>query len=106
MPRGKKPQVSTSPQTALSSVIKAARDLMRKDAGLSGETDRIPQLAWLLFLKAFDDLEDRRSVVDRRFRPAIDAPYRWRDWAADPVKGRTGDELLTFVNDGLPPALR
>jgi len=40
----------------LSSIIKSARDKMRKDAGLSGDLDRLPQLSWLLFLKCYDDL--------------------------------------------------
>jgi type I restriction enzyme M protein len=96
----------TSPQAKLSSVIKAARDTMRKDAGLNGDLDRIPQLAWLLFLRAYDGLEERREVTDRRFRPAIAAPYRWRDWAADSVDGRTGEDLLEFVNDDLLPYFR
>jgi len=39
------------------------------------------------------------------FRSAIDAPYRWRDWAADP-NGSTGEMLLTFVNTKLLPYLR
>src|SRR2546422_10408558 len=87
----------TSSKQELSSTIKTARDIMRKDAGLNGDVDRIPQLAWLLFLKAWDDLEGRREVTERRYRPAIDAPYRWRDWAADHIKGRTGPALLSFV---------
>jgi type I restriction enzyme M protein len=78
---------------------------MRKDAGLNGDLDRIPQLAWLLFLKAFDGLEENREVTDEGFRPAIEPPYRWRDWAADP-NGPTGDALLKFVNDALLPYLR
>ncbi len=78
---------------------------MRKDAGLNGDLDRIPQLAWLLFLKAFDGLEQNREVTDDDFRPAIEAPYRWRDWAADP-NGPTGDALLKFVNEQLLPYLR
>ena len=100
---------STAPATAqakLSSVIKTARDTMRKDAGLNGDVDRIPQLAWLLFLKAYDALEQRREVTERRHRPAIEAPYRWRDWAADPIDGRTGDDLLAFVNEELLSYLR
>lgn len=48
---------STTPQAKLAAVIKSARDAMRKDAGLNGDLDRIPQLAWLLFLRAFDGLE-------------------------------------------------
>nr|MDA8359031.1 type I restriction-modification system subunit M N-terminal domain-containing protein [Actinomycetota bacterium] len=96
----------TSPQAKLSAVIKSARDTMRKDAGLNGDLDRIPQLAWLLFLRAYDGLEERREVTDRKFRAAIEAPYRWRDWAADPVNGRTGEDLLAFVNDELLPYFR
>lgn len=91
MPKRTKPTPPTTPQAKLSGVIKAVRDTMRKDAGLNGDLDRIPQLAWLLFLKAFDGLEERREIVDgAAYRPAIAAPYRWRDWAADQVDGRTG----------------
>lgn len=96
----------TTPQATLAAVIKTARDIMRKDAGLTSDLDRVPQLAWLLFLKAFDALEERREVVDEGHVPAIVAPYRWRDWAADPVDGRTADVLVRFVNDELLPYLR
>ena len=106
MPKRAKVQTPTTPQAKLNAVIKSARDAMRKDAGLNGDLDRIPQLAWLLFLKAFDGLEANREVTERRYRPAIDSPYRWRDWAADPVNGRTGDELLSFISDELLPYLR
>jgi type I restriction enzyme M protein len=99
--------VPTSPQAKLSAVIKSARDTMRKDAGLNGDLDRIPQLAWLLFLKAFDGLEQSREIVEGgRYRSAIAEPYRWRDWAADPVNGRTGEALVEFVNGELLPYLR
>src|ERR1700684_4485832 len=104
MAKAKKPTVPTSPQAKLASVIKTARDHMRKDAGLNGDLDRIPQLAWLLFLKAFDGLEESREVTDANFRPATEPPYRWRDWAADP-NGRTGDALLEFVDGQLLPYL-
>lgn len=96
----------TTPQAKLNAAIKSARDIMRKDAGLNGDLDRIPQLAWLLFLRAFDALEQRRELTERDYRPAIEEPYRWRDWAADPVEGRTGAELLDFVNGELLPYLR
>ena len=101
-----KKSTKTTPQAKLSSAIKTARDIMRKDAGLSGETDRIPQLAWLLFLKAFDDLEQKREIQEPEYRPAIETPYRWRDWAADPIEGRTGEDLMEFVNSDLLPYLR
>jgi len=93
-------------KSELSSAIKTARDIMRKDAGLSTDVDRIPQLSWILFLKCFDDLEQRRMLLQGKYRDVIKAPYRWRDWAADEDRGRTGDELLDFVNNDLFPHLR
>jgi len=93
-------------KSELSSAIKTARDIMRKDAGLSTDVDRIPQLAWILFLKCFDDLEQRRMLLGGKYRDVIEAPHRWRDWATDEDRGRTGDELLNFVNGELFPHLR
>ena len=93
-------------KSELSSAIKTTRDIMRKDAGLSTDVDRIPQLSWILFLKCFDDLEQRRMLLGGKHRDVIESPYRWRDWAADEDRGRTGDELLDFVNSELFPKLR
>lgn len=85
----------------LSSIIKSARDMMRKDKGLSGDLDRLPMLTWIMFLKFLDDMEQIREeeaiLEDKPFRPIVEPPYRWRDWAAD-AGGITGDELLAFVN--------
>lgn len=95
---------SASPQTtaqSLGSLLKSARDIMRKDKGLNGDLDRLPLLTWAMFLKFLDDLEFQREeeaiLAGKKFRPAIDPPYRWRDWAAD-HDGVTGDDLLAFVN--------
>lgn len=105
MARTKKAPATASPQAKLAAVIKSARDAMRKDAGLNGDLDRIPQLAWLLFLKAFDGLERNREITEPEYRPAIEQPYRWRDWAENP-NGPTGEALLNFVNGDLLPYLR
>src|SRR5208283_3985758 len=92
-----------APTTAqsLGSLLKSARDIMRKDKGLNGDTDRLPMLTWIMFLKFLDDLEIQReqeaSLAGKKFRPAIEPPYRWRDWAAK-ADGVTGDELLAFIN--------
>ena len=91
----------TTPQR-LASVIKAARDIMRKDKGLNGDLDRLPMLTWLMFLKFLDDSEmirEEEAKLDhtQRYHPAIDPPYRWRDWAAM-EDGITGDELIAWVN--------
>ena len=102
MPRGTRSaaQPVTTAQR-LGSLLKSARDIMRKDKGLSGDADRLPQLTWVMFLKFLDDMERLREaeaeLADLPFVPAIEAPYRWRDWAAAP-DGITGDDLLAFVN--------
>jgi type I restriction enzyme M protein len=86
----------------LGSLIKSARDIMRKDKGLNGDLDRLPMLTWIMFLKFLDDLEQIREtdakLAGKRFRHTIEPPYRWRDWAAKP-DGITGDELIAFVNN-------
>jgi len=86
---------------SLGSLLKTARDIMRKDKGLNGDLDRLPMLTWIMFLKFLDDLELQREQEARlargKFRPAIERPYRWRDWAAR-ADGTTGDELLSFIN--------
>ena len=33
-----------------------------------------------------------------KYKPVIEPPYRWRDWAAD-AEGLTGDDLLKFINN-------
>ena len=95
----------TTSASNLTAIIKSARDVMRKDAGLNGDADRTPQFAWLLFLKAFDELEESLEVTDPDYEAAIEPPYRWRDWAASSTKRRSGDGLLSFVNDRLLPYL-
>ena len=87
----------------LRSAIKSSRDLMRQDAGLNTDVDRIPQLAWMLFLKCFDDFEKKRSALDKNYKMAIPKGYQWSDWAAN--KKFTGKDLIKFVNDELFPKL-
>jgi type I restriction enzyme M protein len=92
---------STTTAQQLGSLIKSCRDIMRKDKGLNGDLDRLPMLTWVLFLKFLDDLEQMREteakLEGKRFRSAIESPYRWRDWAAQP-DGITGDALIAFIN--------
>jgi type I restriction enzyme M protein len=86
----------------LGSLMKSARDIMRKDKGLSGDLDRLPMITWIMFLKFLDDLEHIREqeavMRGKKFRQAIESPYRWRDWAAK-EDGITGDELIAFINN-------
>jgi type I restriction enzyme M protein len=82
-------------------IVKACRDIMRKDKGLNGDLDRLPMLTWIMFLKFLDDMEVVREteakLAGKRYRPSIEAPYRWRDWAAK-AEGITGPELIAFIN--------
>lgn len=86
----------------LSSIVKSCRDIMRKDKGLNGDLDRLPMLTWIMFLKFLDDMEhiaeQEAQMAGKRFRPALESPYRWRDWAAK-QEGITGDELIAFVSN-------
>src|SRR3954466_12403009 len=81
----------------LGTLIKSARDIMRKDKGLNGGLDRLPLLTWIMFLKFLDDREKlgeaEASIGGKKYNSAVEAPYRWRDWAA--IKdGITGDGLI------------
>ena len=97
-----KPPVAQTTAQSLGSIIKSARDIMRKDKGLNGDLDRLPMLTWIMFLKFLDDVEQIReqeaTLAGKKFRPAIEPPYRWRDWAAKTEGGITGPELLAFIN--------
>lgn len=85
----------------LGSLIKSCRDIMRKDKGLNGDLDRLPMLTWVMFLKFLDDMEEIRkeeaTLAGKKFKPAVEPPYRWRDWAAK-EDGITGPELIAFIN--------
>lgn len=102
MARIKKTEKLLTTAQQLGSLIKSARDIMRKDKGLNGDLDRLPMITWIMFLKFLDDMEQIRKqeaeMAGKKFRPAIEPPYRWRDWAAKP-EGITGDELIAFVNN-------
>ncbi len=84
----------------LGGLIKTARDIMRKDKGLNGDLDRLPMLIWDKFLKFLDDheqlREERAKLKREKYRPLIEPPYRWRDWAAKD-DGISGDALKHFI---------
>jgi type I restriction enzyme M protein len=97
----KKTELPKSTAQQLGSIVKSCRDIMRKDKGLNGDLDRLPMLTWIMFLKFLDDMEEMRreeaSLAGKKFRQAIDPPYRWHDWASKP-DGMTGPELIAFIN--------
>lgn len=90
---------------SVSSVIKSIQDIMRKDAGVDGDAQRLGQMSWLLFLKIFDAQEEALEFELDNYQEPIPSKYLWRNWAQD-NEGITGDELLEFVNDQLFPDLK
>lgn len=90
---------------SISNIIKAIQDIMRKDAGVDGDAQRISQLVWMLFLKIFDDREHKSELMEENYVSPIPERLRWRNWANDP-EGITGNELLNFVNNDLFETLK
>lgn len=91
----------------LSTFVKRLRDIMRNDAGINGDAQRIEQIAWMLFLKVYDAKEADWEWDDEGYKSIIPAECRWRNWAHDETgKGMTGDTLLSFVNNTLFPVLK
>jgi type I restriction enzyme M protein len=89
----------------LTPLIKSIQDVMRQDAGINGDAQRIEQMVWLLFLKVFDALEEELELTRDGYKSPLPDHLRWRAWAANP-EGTTGDALLDFVNNTLFPKLK
>lgn len=94
---------------SLVSLIKRLRDIMRNDAGVGGNEQRLTQIVWILFLKIFDYKEQDWELEQDDYKPIIPVGYRWRDWAAprrddgelDVKNMITGEKLIDFVNNKL-----
>jgi len=84
----------------LTTLVKSIQDIMRQDAGVDGDAQRISQLAWMIFLKIFDDKELEYELEDENYESPIAEKLRWRNWATD-EEGITGDTLLDFINNDL-----
>ena len=93
---------------SLNNVVKRLQDIMRNDAGINGDAQRIEQMTWLLFLKVYDAKEEIWELNDDNYTSIIPEQFRWRNWAVDNKDGAalTGDALLTFVNTELFPHLK
>ncbi|MDD6218464.1 MAG: class I SAM-dependent DNA methyltransferase [Selenomonadaceae bacterium] len=89
---------------AISGFVKKIRDIMRLDAGINGDAQRIEQLVWILFLKVYDAKEENWEFDDDNYESIIPEECRWRNWAGD--SSLTGDKLLDFVNNTLFPTLK
>jgi type I restriction enzyme M protein len=86
--------------------VKSIQDIMRKDAGVDGDAQRLSQLCWMFFLKIIDDQDQQMEVMQSTatVRP-FPSKFAMAHWAANP-EGVTGEELLEFVNGDLFPTLK
>ena len=94
---------------SLSATIKSLQDIMRKDAGVDGDAQRIGQLGWLLFFKIYSDLELEAQIEDTGYVSPIPAGLHWGEWADQDVLGKdapTGDALLDLVENRLFPTFK
>ena len=89
---------------AVNNIIKRLQNIMRSDAGINGDAQRIEQMTWIFFLKVYDSQEETwefKAVSEgKRFESIIPEQFRWRNWAVDEKDGQalTGDALLEFIN--------
>jgi type I restriction enzyme M protein len=92
---------------SLANDIWRACDIMRRDDGTTGVMEYMEQLSWLLFLKAFEAVEDRHEAEGklggRAYQRVVKGEYRWSAWTA---KDWRGEEIVEFVNGRLFPYLR
>jgi len=89
----------------ISSIIRSIRNIMRKDAGLDGDAQRISQMVWMLFLKIFADKEQGWINKIKDYKSPIPTHLKWDVWAAD-KDGITGKELISFIDNDLFPTLK
>lgn len=94
---------------SLSNLVKRLQDIMRNDAGINGDAQRIEQMVWILFLKVYDAKEAVWEFTDdNNYTSIIPEKLKWRNWATDLKDGNalTGEALLKFVNTELFPQLK
>jgi len=94
-----------SPVLNVNGTIKNIQNIMRKDAGVDGDAQRIAQLAWMIFLMVLDDQERKCEARHEGYVSPIPDRLRWSNWAARSV-AMTDDDLIDFVNTDLLESLR
>ncbi len=88
---------------AVGNLIKRIQDIMRNDAGVDGDAQRISQMTWMFFLKVYDAKEDEWEFYDEHYKSLIPDELRWKNWAVDDHSNNviTGEALLNLVNNKL-----
>lgn len=93
---------------AVTNLVKRIQDIMRNDAGVDGDAQRISQMTWMFFLKVYDAKEEEWEFYDENYKSLIPNELKWRNWAVDDHSSNTitGDKLLELVNNQLFPTLK
>lgn len=97
---------------AVNNIVKRLQNIMRQDAGINGDAQRIEQMVWMFFLKVYDTQEEtweyKAKKEKQTFESIIPDKLRWRNWAVDEKDGNalTGESLLFFINNELFPTLK
>ena len=84
---------------SVSNSIKTIQNIMRKDAGVDGDAQRIGQLCWMFFLKILDDQDQELELLRSDYTSPVPAEFQY--WVNP--EGITGETLLNFINDELFP---
>src|SRR5213080_3261528 len=103
---GKAPKKHGS-QQSVDAAVWSVCDIMRR-GNCASALQYVPELTWILFLRILDEKEEREQqeaeALGVLFRPSLEEPYRWRDWAAPEGKkrkeleGGTLGAFFGFVN--------
>src|SRR4030042_3463849 len=88
-------------QQSVDQAVKSICDIMRR-GNCAGAMQYVPELTWILFLRILDEKEHREEQEAEAwgvpFRPSLEAPFRWRDWAAPPDRPERYGHVATCPN--------
>ncbi|MBP9563054.1 MAG: SAM-dependent DNA methyltransferase, partial [Acetoanaerobium sp.] len=62
---------------SIGNFVKSVQDVMRMDAGINGDAQRIEQMVWLLFLKIFDVKEQEWELMEDNYQEIVPTEFRW-----------------------------
>ena len=93
---------------AVNNLVKRIQNIMRNDAGVDGDAQRISQMTWMFFLKVYDAKEEEWEFFDENYKSLIPDELKWRNWAIDDHSNNviTGDKLLDLINNKVFPTLK
>ena len=95
-------------KSQLTNIINQCCDILRTDDGITGAWQYTEALSWILYLKFFEDKENERKAQAElngdEYHPLLKKEYQWSIWT-DPKKGKTGKELIKWIEEGLIPYL-